>query len=153
MRENHGVDMTAHRSIMLSKADVLEATHIYCMAQRHHDAVQSLEQQVMSNGEPSMRLSAASIASSHSVAGDGKKRQSSSPRAPVLISVFEPEIPDPWHGTIGCYRECTDMITEAVKKALEEAVPLVVEDSPQQQQAGSPASTRDQEEDQSEPQS
>lgn len=108
MRENHGVDMTAHRSAMLSQADVLEATHIYCMAQRHHDAVLSLEQQIVSKGAPSPGSSPASeVASSHAIAGDGMEK-SSSPRDAVVISVFNPEIPDPWHGTMECYRECTE---------------------------------------------
>lgn len=133
MQEKYGVNMTTHRSAMLSQADVLEATHIYCMAQRHHDAVLSLERQIMSNGEPSLALPAASGGSSHSVAGDGNK-PSSSPRAPVMISVFNPEIPDPWHGTIECYRECTEMITKAVKKTLEEDVPLVKDPRQQQQE-------------------
>ncbi|CAN0560595.1 unnamed protein product, partial [Ectocarpus sp. 12 AP-2014] len=39
MREQYGVDISAHRSAMLSEADVLEATHIYCMSRRHHDSV------------------------------------------------------------------------------------------------------------------
>lgn len=159
MREKHGVDMRAHRSAMLSQGDVLEATHIYCMTQRHHDAVRRVERQIMSDGEPSLISPAASAASSHSVAGDGEK-QSSSPRAPVVISVFNPEIPDPWHGTMECYRECTDMITKAVKRALEEDMPTALEQgvslvqgARQQQQAGSPANISDHEEDSQNPQS
>lgn len=112
MRDKHGVDMTAHRSAMLSQADLLEATHVYCMAPRHHDAMLSLQRQTMANGEPSPLLTLASVAASHAVAGDGKN-QSSSPRDRVVASVFNPEIPDPWHGTIECYRECTERIAEA----------------------------------------
>lgn len=141
MREKHGVDMTAHRSAMLSHADVLEATHIYCMAQRHHDAVLSLERQVMAYGEPSPL---ASTASSHSAAEDWKN-PSSSPRDLVVPSVFNPEIPDPWRGTIERYQECTERISEVVKKALEEDIS--VQDPRKQQQAGSSAKTRDQQKD------
>lgn len=134
MREKHDVDMTAHCSAMLSQADVLEATHIYCMAPRHHDAVRTM-------------LPSASVASSLSAAEGGKsgKSQCSSPHDRVVASVFNPEIPDPWHGTIECYRECAERISEAVKKALEQDMPLVQDSRQQRQQVRLPASTRDQE--------
>ncbi|CAM9985700.1 unnamed protein product [Hapterophycus canaliculatus] len=42
MRKEYGVDMTAHHSVMLSKADLVDATHVYFMTQCHYNTVTSL---------------------------------------------------------------------------------------------------------------
>ena len=133
MREEHGVDMASHRSAMLSHADMFEATHIYCMTQRHHAEVLSLERRNASEAGPSFQPSHSMAAGAHDKENRGHgKENSSSSRAPPLVSVFNPEIPDPWRGTTECYRNCTEMIAEAVKKALDQEIAEI--SGPQQQQ-------------------
>lgn len=151
MRDEHGVDMTSHRSAILSHADVFQSTHIYCMAQRHHDAVLSLERWIAADAEPSLKAShpTANGADNKRGHGDGKDRSSS--RASPLVSIFEPEIPDPWHGTTECYRKCTEMIAEAVTTALEEDMPVIT--APQQQQEDVPVNRRGEGEENSDTQS
>lgn len=103
MRE-HGVDMASHHSAVLSQTDLLGATHVYCMTPRHCEAVRSLQskqQELLT--QPSLK-------------GTGTIKN----KPQALVSTFTPEIPDPWHGTMECFRECSEMLERAVTKALEE---------------------------------
>ncbi|CAM9607761.1 unnamed protein product [Ectocarpus sp. 13 AM-2016] len=146
MREQYGVDISAHRSAMLSEADVLEATHIYCMSRRHHDSVLSLLRRDVPidhlhsspplDRPPSSRASPGPPSDSASDAGTTGERGEMP--FPVAVSVFEPEVPDPWHGTMEYYRECTGIISEAVTRALEREAPR---DSDGQQQPESSLSS------------
>lgn len=150
MREDHGVDMTTHRSAMLSEKDMLEATHIYCMAQRHQNAVIALKKRMEASSDAQQwlesPLTSASTLSSCSDAGEeeeeeadaagNEKKTPPSPRAPLVVSVFQPEVPDPWHGTIEFYRECQEVIASAVKKALDEEISENNPNSRQDQQQG-----------------
>lgn len=149
MREDHGVDLTKHRSAMLSETDVLEATHIYCMAQRHQDAVLTLKKRMAASrssqhGLGSSLSSLSTLSSCSNLTegaddgGDGKKTLPP-PRASLVVSVFNPEVPDPWHGTIEFYRECTEMISTAVTKVLDEDISVVSNSQQQQQADGVPA--------------
>lgn len=115
MRE-HGVDMVDHRSTLLSLTDVLEATHIYCVTPRHRDAVLNLQI------ESKCRLQ-----QHDDQQQEGRGESTSSPangdvvdttRQQATVSTFEPEIPDPWHGTMERFRACAVMLEEAVTKAL-----------------------------------
>lgn len=101
MRE-HGVKLAGHRSSLLSLLDILEATHIYCMAPGHEEAVLNLYSDAKLKGfRPSSPLT---------------KMNST----PALISTYNPEIPDPWHGTLEYYRACAGMLEKAVVEALQE---------------------------------
>lgn len=152
MRENHGVDMTTHRSAMLSETDVLEATHIYCMAQRHQDAVLTLKKRIAASNSSQQSLGPSSSSSSTPSSwpnaaekADGGNRKKTPPpsRAPVVVSVFQPEVPDPWHGTIELYRECAEIISTAVKRVLDEDISVIPDPRQDQQQAdGVPADPR-----------
>lgn len=152
MRDEHGVDMTPHRSALLSHADVFQSTHIYCMAERHHDAVLRLERLTVADAEPSLKAlhPTATGADKKKNRGNGKEKSSLS-RASPLVSFFKPEIPDPWHGTTECYRKCTGMIAEAVTKALEQDMPVIT--APPQRQEDVPVNRRDEGEDNSSTQS
>lgn len=129
MREQYGVDISAHRSAMLSEADVLEATHIYCMSRRHHDSVLSLLRQDASSdhyfhsSRPLDQPPASTGSPSYPTPDADTTADRDDAPLPVAVSVFEPEIPDPWHGTLEYYRECTGMISEAVTRALEREAP------------------------------
>lgn len=145
MREDHGVDMTTHRSAMLSETDMLEATHIYCMAQRHKNAVIALKKRMEASSDAQQwlgsQLTSAPTLSSCSDAGEEEvdagndKKTPLSSRAPLVVSVFQPEVPDPWHGTIEFYRECTEIISTAVKMALDEEISENPDSRQDQQQA------------------
>ncbi|CAM9605247.1 unnamed protein product, partial [Ectocarpus fasciculatus] len=156
MREQYGVDITAHRSVMLSEADVLEATHIYCMSRRHHDSVLSLLRRDASHDHDfhSSRPSDPPPESPGSPSYPAPDADNTADRDdvpfPVAVSVFEPEVPDPWHGTMEYYRECAGMISEAVTRALEREVPGGSDG--QQQPEDSPTSPRP-DEDRGKPQS
>lgn len=105
MQQEYGVDLTGHRSALISLNELMEATHIYCMAPRHLKAIlafqrENFEQQRQREQQQQQRQKVAV--------------------EPAMVSVFEPEIPDPWHGTIQCYRECSEMLDTAVSKAMDE---------------------------------
>ncbi|CAN0090028.1 unnamed protein product [Ectocarpus sp. 8 AP-2014] len=159
MREQYGVDISAHRSAMLSEADVLEATHIYCMSRRHHDSVLSLLRRDAYNDHdlhsspplgppPSSRASPGPPSPSALDAGTTGERGEMP--FPVVVSVFEPEVPDPWHGTMEHYRECTGIISEAVTRAMEREAPG---GSDGQQQPESSSTSPRSDEDRGKPQS
>lgn len=159
MREQYGVDISAHRSAMVSEADVLEATHIYCMSRRHHDSVLSLLRRDASNDHdlhsspplnrpPSSRISPGPP--SYWAPDAGTTAERGEMPFPVAVSVFEPEVPDPWHGTMEYYRECTGIISEAVTRALEREAPG---GSHGQQQPDSSSTSLPPDEDKGKPQS
>lgn len=104
MRE-HGLDITGHRSAVLSTKDVLEATHIYCVAPSHRDAVLALQLAGEKEGSRASSLTA------------GEKKM------PAKVSTFDPEIPDPWHSSMEYFRACSEMVEKAVAKALEGDMP------------------------------
>lgn len=113
MRE-HGVDMVDHRSTLLSPTDVLEATHIYCVTSHHRDAVVDL--QIESNCLLQRDQQQKGIGKSTSSPASGDVVDTT--RQQALVSTFEPEIPDPWHGTTERFRACAVMLEDAVSKAL-----------------------------------
>lgn len=96
----HGMDIIDHRSAVLSVTDVLEATHIYCMAPRHHQAVIDLQRMAFKEEAPPAAQTTPA----------------------TIVKIFDPEIPDPWHGTMETFRSCSEMLEKAVTKALKEDV-------------------------------
>lgn len=131
MRDEYGVDIAPHRSAMLSPADMIEATHIYCMSQRHYDTVFSVSSNFHGlQPPPPSSTPPAACAIPATAGGDGcglEKKTPPPPRGtPAVISMLTPEIPDPWHGTLEYYQSCTSMIKEAIEKALEEDMPVAV---------------------------
>lgn len=115
MRE-HGVDMVDHRSTLLSPTDVLEATHIYCVTPRHRDAVLNLQIESRRRLQHHDDQQQEGIEESTSSSANGDVVDTT--RQQAMVSTFEPEIPDPWHGTTERFRTCAVMLEEAVTKAL-----------------------------------
>lgn len=119
MRE-HGVDMADHRSTLLSPTDVIEATHIYCVTPRHRDAVWNLqlESDCLLQKHIEQQRQQEGIGESTSSPANGDGIVDISRKQQAMVYTFEPEIPDPWHGTMDRFRECEKMLEDAVNKAL-----------------------------------
>lgn len=92
----HGVDISGHRSAVLSPTDLLEATHIYCMAPYHYNAVLAVQLALKRQGICNLQFSA---------------------------STLKPEVPDPWHGTLAYFQACSEMLESGVVEAMERDLP------------------------------
>lgn len=92
----HGVDISGHRSSLLSQTDLLEATHIYCTAPYHYNAVLAIQLALKRKGICQIQ---------------------------VAVSTLKPEVPDPWHGTMAYFQACSEMLESGVVEALERDLP------------------------------